>query len=85
MKSDFCPEPPAATDADGDAIYGLAKKATNVSYAHNCITVEFDDFINGGLGSALADVVIVADGANSIIRRKLLPGLRHKYSGYVAW
>ena len=85
LKSDFCPEPPPATDAEGDVIYDLGKKATNLSYADNRVTVEFDDLINSGGGSASADVVIVADGANSTIRQKLLPGLKHKYSGYVAW
>ena len=72
-------------DADGDAIYELGKKATNVSYADNKVTVEFEDLVNGGIGSAQPDLVIVADGANSTIRQKLLPSLKHKYSGYVAW
>ena len=85
LKSDCCPEPPTATDADGDATYDLGKKATNVSYAHNRVTVEFEDLINGGAGSAQPDLVIVADGANSTIRQNLLPSIRHTYSGYVAW
>lgn len=85
LKSEFCPEPPEATDADGDAVYDLGKRVTNVSYAENRVTVEFDDLVNGGGGSVRADVVVVADGANSTIRQKLLPGLKHEYSGYVAW
>ncbi len=85
LKSDYCPEPPMATDAEGDAIHDLGKKATNVSYANNRVTVEFDDLINGGGGSIDADVVIVADGANSSIRQKLLPALKHKYAGYIVW
>lgn len=85
LKSEFCPEPPEATDVEGDAIYDLGKKATNVSYADNRITVEFDDLVDGGGGFAHADVVVVADGANSAIRQRLLPGLKHEYSGYIAW
>ena len=85
LKSDFCPEPPTATDAEGHVVYDLGKKATNVSFADDRVTVEFDDLINGGGGSAYADVVIVADGANSSIRQKLLPGLKHEYAGYIVW
>ena len=85
LKSDCCPEPPTAMDADGDATYDLGKKATKVSYADNKVTVEFEDLVNGGIGSAQPDLVIVADGANSTIRQKLLPSIKHKYSGYVAW
>ena len=85
LKSDCCPKPITATDADGEANYELGKKATTVSYADSRVTVEFEDLFNGGTGSAQPDLVIVADGANSTVRQKLLPNLKHKYSGYVAW
>jgi 2-polyprenyl-6-methoxyphenol hydroxylase-like FAD-dependent oxidoreductase len=35
--------------------------------------------------TALADIVIAADGASSTIRRLLLPEVERKYAGYVAW
>ena len=85
LESGFCPEPPIATDKDGTTLYDLGKRATNVSYTDNLVEVEFDDLINGGGGVVHADLVIVADGANSIIRQTLLPDLKHRYSGYVAW
>lgn len=85
LKNDYCPEPPTVADAEGDGIYDLGKKATNVSYVDNRVTAEFDDLLNDESGSTHADVVIVADGANSTIRQTLLPRLNHTYSGYIAW
>ena len=49
--------------------------------------VEFNDLINGGHGEHRADLIVVANGANSIARRLVLPTsqIKHHYSGYVAW
>lgn len=51
------------------------------------VIVEFEDLIDGGYGEHRADLIIAADGANSIVRRLILPisQLKRPYSGYVAW
>jgi len=37
------------------------------------------------VGSSRATLFIAADGANSEIRRRLLPDVLPNYAGYVAW
>lgn len=41
------------------------------------------DFSNGV--SVKSDLVVFADGVNSLARTKLVPGAQPRYSGYVAW
>ncbi|KAL8895743.1 MAG: hypothetical protein Q9207_008037 [Kuettlingeria erythrocarpa] len=84
-ESEFCPNPPSASETDGSTVYDLGKRATNVVYADNLVTVEFEDLIGGGEGSVHADLVIAADGSNSSVRNCLLPSTQRTYSGYVAW
>ncbi len=85
LQSEYCPEPinPAATD--GKAVYDLGKQATNASYNDGFVTVEYNNLEVAGGGTIHADLVIVADGQNSTIRRKFMPDLEYPYSGYFAW
>ena len=85
LQSDFCPNPPPASEFEGSAVYDLGKKATNVVYVDGLVTVEFEDLIRGGSGSTHGDMVIVADGSNSSVRRSLVTKPERAYSGYVAW
>ena len=85
FKSDFCPDPPICSGNKGRAKLDVGKKATNVVYKDQLVEVEFADMSTGGSGVVEADLVIVADGANSTMRQRLLPNVRHQYSGYVAW
>ncbi|OAN57646.1 hypothetical protein A7X12_06860 [Sphingomonas sp. TDK1] len=39
----------------------------------------------GGVGAVAADLLVAADGAQSPLRRRLLPDLNPHYAGYVAW
>ena len=85
FRSDYCLEPPQAAETDGKAVYEVGKRATNVAYAGDLVTVELDDIVNGGHIVTHANFVIVADGSYSTIRQKMLPNIRDRYSGYVAW
>ena len=85
LKSQHCLEPPSELKTDGKALYDLGKRAVSVSSNDNFVTVEYEDLVDGGGGSIHADLVIVADGFNSVIRQVLLPNLKRTYSGYVAW
>ena len=84
--SKHCPKPPESMAIDdGTAIYDLGKRVTDISYTDGLVEISFDDTINGRSGSLNADLVIAADGSNSIVRRFLLPELQRPYAGYVAW
>ena len=85
LKSEHYPEPPRASETDGKAFYDLGKRATAAIYHDSLVTIEYDNLKDGGSGTLLADLVILADGSNSMIRHALLPQLKNTYSGYVAW
>lgn len=85
LESEFCPNPPGPKANEGRAVFDLGKKCTNVIYADQLITLEYDDLIRGGGGSVQADLVIAADGSNSSVRGCLVPKPPYVYSSYVAW
>lgn len=58
--------------SDGKAIYDRGKRATSIVSTDQFATVEFDDLQTGGSQIIHADLVIVADGQNSIIREKFM-------------
>ena len=86
LRSEYCPTTINAPESDGKAIYDLGKRATNVVSSDHLATVEFDDLQAGGSRTIHTDLVIVADGQNSVIRDKFMPGQKAQpYSGYVVW
>lgn len=84
-KSSIYPEPPSPLKGDGEAVFSIGKKATDVQYADQKVTVYYEDLLGGGHHSLPADLVIVADGASSQIRRLLVPDVQREYAGYLAW
>lgn len=85
FKSSFCPDPPTFSENEGTAKYDVGKKATSVIHKDQLVEVEFADISSGKSGFIEADLVVVADSANSTMRQRLLPNVRHQCSGYVAW
>ena len=86
LRSEYCPALINAPVSDGKAIYDRGKRATNIVSTDQFATVEFDDLQIGGSQTIHADLVIVADGQNSIIREKFMPEhAEPPYSGYVVW
>lgn len=95
--SEYVPSPPILDplpdeDAEGAkarARYEVGKQVVGVDVLETGqIMVRYKDHADGGKDAqALADLVLGADGPNSIVRRKFLePGQTdRKYSGYVAW
>lgn len=57
----------------GHDVTGLAQDADGVELA----------FSDGS--TAQCDLVVAADGVSSFVRRTVLPGVRQRYAGYVAW
>lgn len=86
LQSEYCPALIDAPASDGKAVYDPGKRATNVSTIDNFAAVEYDDFQAGESRTIHADLVIVADGQNSTVRRNLMPhNTESAYSGYVVW
>ena len=63
-----------------DADYRLTMNATRIDLDHDAATVGFAD------GSfAKADLVVLADGLRSALRKELFPEVSLAYAGYVGW
>jgi 2-polyprenyl-6-methoxyphenol hydroxylase-like FAD-dependent oxidoreductase len=62
--------------------YHMGTAITRVDDAHDGMPVSADV---EGRGRIEADVLVSADGAQSLTRRRLLPDVASRYAGYVAW
>jgi 2-polyprenyl-6-methoxyphenol hydroxylase-like FAD-dependent oxidoreductase len=95
--SDYVPRPPAldlyaGEDAEASksrARYEVGKQVVGVEQlGTGQLLVRYKDHADGGKDAqALADLVLGADGPNSIVRRSFSDHgqVQRKYSGYVAW
>jgi 2-polyprenyl-6-methoxyphenol hydroxylase-like FAD-dependent oxidoreductase len=64
--------------------YETGKTVDDVTYDDKGLKVIYHD-MEGHHKEVSADLVIAADGANSTVRRKLLPEIKPIYAGYVTW
>lgn len=64
--------------------YLLGTKATDVSNEGDSVKVDFQNQ-DETVGTTLAHLVIVADGAFSTVRQQLVPGLVPQYANILAW
>lgn len=73
FKSEHIPSPPSTiSEGEGKVRFDQGKCVTNVKQQPDeSVILKFDDLINGGHGEHRADLIIAADGANSIARRNL--------------
>lgn len=86
LQSEYYPALTGAPASDGKAVYDLGKRATNVVSTDQHATVEVEDLQTWGSRTLHADLVIVANGQNSIIREKFMPNQGDQpYAGYVVW
>ena len=88
LTSNHCPNSYVEQGEAGKGYYDFAKKVTSIEIAGDGtgrLEVFFDDLSNGSKGTIVADFVIAADGASSLIRQQLLHEPIRPYSGYVAW
>jgi 2-polyprenyl-6-methoxyphenol hydroxylase-like FAD-dependent oxidoreductase len=58
----------------------LNKRCQTIKQQHNQVQVHFTDG-----SSAIADLLIAADGINSVVRQQLLPKSKPRYAGYTCW
>lgn len=78
------------TGEPGEAVYENGKQVTHISYANGTVTIEWesaDKDKDYNQGTLTADFIVAADGANSVVKRILLPETtsQPEYAGYVAW
>ncbi|KAL8954142.1 MAG: hypothetical protein Q9222_000025 [Ikaeria aurantiellina] len=85
LRSEYCSQPPCRLPSDGTSSYEVGKRAIAASYTDGLMSLEYEDVSKGGFGTLHADLVIVADGANSTIRQSLIPDLNPTYAGYLVW
>ncbi len=86
LASEYCPEPPTASEKEGKVEYLTMKRVTDVQETDGSkMIVKYDDLATGANESLRADLIIAADGSNSTCRRMLLPNVQRPYAGYVAW
>ncbi|KAH7381844.1 hypothetical protein BKA64DRAFT_684389 [Cadophora sp. MPI-SDFR-AT-0126] len=84
--SSFCPNLPAAGEKDGTATFDLGKRVTDIFEVEQGVEINFEDLLHENKqGSLSADLVILADGANSGLRGTLFPEIERAYAGYVAF
>jgi 2-polyprenyl-6-methoxyphenol hydroxylase-like FAD-dependent oxidoreductase len=69
----------------GAGTFLQGKRVTGLNDLGTKVELQVDDLINRSTSSIDADIVIVADGTNSTMRRQLLPNDVRKYAGYVTW
>ena len=85
--SSYVPDPPSisAESKEGEGVYMTGKKVTKVEDIDGRVTAVARDAQSGEIEHYQGDIVIVADGANSPIRRQLNPDLEREEPGYVIW
>ncbi len=60
--------------------YLVGKEAVGFEQDERQVQIDFSDGTR-----ALADLLVCADGVNSLFRHRLLPSAARRYAGYVAW
>lgn len=96
--SEYVPQPPGPLPADGESVesakaraqYDVGKQVVDVTenVKEGGVLVTVKDRVNGGAELRLrAELVLGADGPNSVVRKSFLPPgvAERQYAGYVAW
>jgi len=84
--SNFCPNPPKPDEADGTATFDRGKRVTSLERIDSGVEIAYEDLLNKDeRGILQADMVIIANGANSTLRGSLFPSVERVYAGYVAF
>ncbi|KAI0198776.1 FAD/NAD(P)-binding domain-containing protein [Astrocystis sublimbata] len=86
--SAYYPQPPEADIMDGTAVYHSHTRVLDVGRADASdarLTVTSLDRHTNAVSERKADLVIGADGADSMIRAKYQPAVQRRYAGYVVW
>jgi 2-polyprenyl-6-methoxyphenol hydroxylase-like FAD-dependent oxidoreductase len=74
-----------SVDGQPPATYETRQLVQNIEQSGEKIEVRIQDLEKGTSRVIESDLVIAADGAHSVIRRKLCPEVKPQYAGYVTW
>ncbi|TVY86156.1 2,6-dihydroxypyridine 3-monooxygenase, partial [Lachnellula willkommii] len=86
FQSSFCRSPPASAKGDGSAVFECGKRVTGLVHTVSGVEITYEDLLNKKEeGKLLADLVIIANGANSSLRSTIFTGVERVYAGYVAF
>ena len=83
LESGYC-EVPGKEEGDGQAVYEYGHTVVALREEGSGVEVVYQEK-DGSRKTAIADMVVGADGASSTIRKTFLPEIQRKYAGYVAW
>jgi 2-polyprenyl-6-methoxyphenol hydroxylase-like FAD-dependent oxidoreductase len=85
MESAFVKNVPGKREGDGKVVFEKGVKVMDFRDEGEGVEVRVVDVETGRERSLKADLMIGADGSNSFVRHKMLPDVKTKYSGYVAF
>lgn len=87
FRSSYYPSPPFKVKTDGQAMFLSRTNVLDLSRENgfNQLFVEVQDRGSGEVCTIKADFVVGADGPNSLVRLKYLPGYGRRHVGYVTW
>lgn len=86
--SSYYPSPPQPSNSDGVATYEAGKEVLDLKRAardEDGMLLTLLDRKHHSVSTMEADIVIAADGPDSVVRAKYLPSARRQYVGYIAW
>lgn len=87
LKSDYYPNPPLPGSSALTAVYDSGKRVKGVAIDASGVLVKFEDRTTGEYNEARADLLLGADGPNSIVRKLFVPSPspRLPFLGIVVW
>ncbi|KAF2011504.1 hypothetical protein BU24DRAFT_466204 [Aaosphaeria arxii CBS 175.79] len=85
ITSKAVPVAPNPEEGDGTVVFRTVAKVTDVHESGNSVQVDFEDSASHTIQTITGDLVIVADGSTSSIKKILLPGATRHFAGYISW
>lgn len=85
LVSKAVPVAPEPGQDDGDATFRAGTRVTGVEHVNDKVVVHFAEVESDKAQTLSANLVIVADGSNSSMRKILLPDVKREYLGYMCW
>lgn len=86
--STYCPLAPQDAVTDGSAAYVSNMRVLDIGRStatDSLLTLTMQDRRSHHVSTMAADLVIGADGPDSLIRAKYHPEVQRQYAGYIAW
>ncbi|KAF2678344.1 hypothetical protein K458DRAFT_409074 [Lentithecium fluviatile CBS 122367] len=85
LTSKAVPNAPHSHEGDGAAVFKNGARVTDMREVLEKVQVQYENVADGMIKSLSAEVVVVADGSTSSMRRTLLPEADRRYLGYMCW